>query len=302
MVGNLLATPIGFTTNKKMSLESSFKFSRRRAIQLSLLAGGSSLLSNAFSMSPHEEFDFIAVNDLHYHDADCHPWFTKVFEAMRKSAPQAEFILLGGDLADEGKPEQLSGFHHLLPKLGMPWQAVPGNHDCENSTSWNTYETLFPGQRNSVFMHRGWQFIGLDSTEGDKWHDTTIATSTINYLETILSKVSKDTPLVIFTHFPMGENIIFPSQKPDAPTYNFRPVNAAKVLEKLEGFNLQAVFSGHFHSFTERTFQGATLTTDKCCSRVQKNHDGTPEKGWFVCRASNGKITRHFVEIPTFLR
>jgi hypothetical protein len=32
------------------------------------------------------------------------------------------------------------------------------------------------------------------------------------------------------------------------------------------------------------------------CSRVRQNHDGSPEKGWFVCNAVNGEIKRRFVE------
>ena len=41
----------------------------------------------------------------------------------------------------------------------------------------------------------------------------------------------------------------------------------------------------------------ATLTTDKCCSFHHANHDGTKEKGYFVCTAKDGKIGRSFVEV-----
>jgi hypothetical protein len=30
---------------------------------------------------------------------------------------------------------------------------------------------------------------------------------------------------------------------------------------------------------------------------VRQNHDGTPEKGWFVCQATRGEIRRRFVEL-----
>jgi hypothetical protein len=36
------------------------------------------------------------------------------------------------------------------------------------------------------------------------------------------------------------------------------------------------------------------------CSRVRNNHDGSPEKGWFVCQPMNGEIKRRFVDFcPT---
>jgi hypothetical protein len=75
-----------------------------------------------------------------------------------------------------------------------------------------------------------------------------------------------------------------------------RPVNADALLQRLTTHNVQAIFSGHFHGFTERHLRETTLTTDRCCSRVRNNHDGSKEKGWFVCQASHGRVTRQFVE------
>lgn len=295
-------------TLAKPKIVSLSQLTRREAIQLSLLAGGSLLLPNAPAMTAPAQapgdFDFIAANDFHYHDDACAPWFTAVFAAMRESAPNAAFVLLGGDLADEGQPAQLADFQRLLPQLGLPTYAVPGNHDCTPATTpdgpvdWTPYRTLFPGQTNSAFTHAGWQFIGLDTADGDHWHDTTIAPGTIDYLEHTLATVEKSTPLVLFTHFPLGDHIVLPPQQPGAPTYSFRPINADELLAKLEGYNLRAILCGHFHAFTERKWAEATLTTDRCCSRVKKNHDGTNEKGWFVCEAHNGQLTRRFVEIP----
>ena len=257
-------------------------------------------------MSTASDFDFIAANDLHYRDAECDAWFSTVFAAMRESAPAAAFVLLAGDLADQGRPEQLEGFHQLLPKLGLPCHVVPGNHDWTTSSIRSTYEKLFPGSLNYTFHHSGWQFIGLNTTDGDRWHDTIIPEVTLQWLETTLPGLDKNKPTVVFTHFPLGENIVLPPQNSESgeepAVYNFRPLNAPRLLSMLSGHNLQAILSGHFHSYTERTFGNAQLTTNKCCSRVQKNHDGTREKGWFVCEARNGRLTRRFVEIPVALR
>ena len=48
-----------------------------------------------------DEFTFIAVNDLHFSDAACRPWFDKVVADMKRSAPKAEFCLLGSARVDE---------------------------------------------------------------------------------------------------------------------------------------------------------------------------------------------------------
>src|SRR5262249_55410346 len=109
---------------------------------------------------------------------------------------------------------------------------------------------------------------------------------TLQWLDDTLSKLNKKKPTVVFTHFPLGPLVIY------------RPGNADKVLERFKEFNLQAVFNGHFHAFTERKVGQTVLTTNRCCSFSRNNHDGSKEKGYFVCHAKDGKIERTFVEVP----
>jgi hypothetical protein len=230
------------------------------------------------------DFTFIAVNDLHFVDADCRPWFDKVVAEMKRKAPEAEFCLLGGDQADGGSPEQLLGAREAFAGLGIPVHAVIGNHDYRWDNDRSDYERIFPGQINYHFEHRGWQVIALDTTEGTKAQWTVIPQATFDWLGALLPKLDARKPTIVVTHFPLGQ-LVFG-----------RPLNAPSLLEGLGRLNLQAVFSGHFHGFTERHFEKAVLTTDKCCSRVRSNHDGTKEKGWFLCRAAQGTVTREFVE------
>jgi predicted MPP superfamily phosphohydrolase len=233
-------------------------------------------------------FSFIAVNDLHYKEVACASWFGQVAAAMRKSAPDAEFCLISGDLSDEGRMEQLTGVQTAFRGLSIPFYAVPGNHDYTSDGDRSAYESVFAGQINYSFEHRGWQFIGLDSTEGRNFHDTQINAKTLAWLDENLPKLDPRKPTVVFTHFPLGAGV------------EYRPLNADRLLERFLHFNLQAVFSGHWHGVSERKLQNAILTTDRCCARVRGNHDGSKEKGWFVCNVSNGAISRSFVEfLPT---
>ena len=121
-----------------------------------------------------DAWSFIAVNDLHFQDEKCAPWFEKAVAAMKKSAPDADFCLLGGDLANDGKREQLQGVKTAFEALKTPLYAVPGNHDYLADDDRKAYDELFPGQLNQVFAHRGWQFIGLDTTDGTRYEKTKI--------------------------------------------------------------------------------------------------------------------------------
>jgi 3',5'-cyclic AMP phosphodiesterase CpdA len=233
---------------------------------------------------PTDDFTFIAVNDLHALEPACRPWFDQVVRQMKASAPAAEFCLLGGDLADDGTAAQLTLIKDSFAALGIPCHAVVGNHDHRSMIDRSAYEEIFPGQINYSFTHRGWQVIGLDSSEGTKSKETRIATTTLSWLDQNIAKLDAERPTILFTHFPLGD-LVFA-----------RPLNADDLLKRCYELNLQAVFCGHFHGFTARPFRNAIITTDKCCSRVRFNHDGTPEKGWFVCQAVNGETKRRFVE------
>lgn len=235
-------------------------------------------------------WSFTTVNDLHFDGPECGPWFEKVMAAMKASAPGAAFCLLGGDQANDAKAEQLGGVGEIVKLLGMPVYATPGNHDIAKDGSRKSYDDAFPRQLNQVFEHRGWQVIGIDSTDGPRYRDTSIQDSTLAWLDAQLPKLDRSKPTILWTHFPLGEGV------------HYRPLNVDLLLERFLDFNLQAAFSGHFHGSSEKRWQNATLTTNRCCSRVRGNHDKTKEKGWFVCQAEDGKITRRFVQIPEQLR
>jgi Icc-related predicted phosphoesterase len=271
------------------------RFNRREALKI----GAGALLSAGLApgqLRAQEngkgdgDWKFIAVNDLHFFDDKCAPWFEKAIAAMKASAPDADFYLLGGDLANDGKRAQLAGVRDAFKALNKPIFAVPGNHDWFSNTDRKAYDELFAGQLNQVFEHRGWQIIGLDTTNGTRYEKTTIQKSTFDWLDATLPKLDKAKPTILWTHFPLGEGV------------TYRPQNADALLEKFLDFNLRAAFCGHWHGFSEKKWRGAILTTDRCCARVRGNADGSPKKGWFVCTAKNGSIEREFVEVPTELR
>jgi 3',5'-cyclic AMP phosphodiesterase CpdA len=231
------------------------------------------------------KFSFIAVNDLHYFDAECGSWFRRVVEAMHESAPKAEFCLISGDVSDKGTAEALAAVREIFAALQTPVHTVPGNHDYLSQNDGTGYDAIYPQRRNYRFTHNGWQFLGLDTTEGLLSRDTTIAAGTLAFAED--ESLDRSAPTVVFTHFPLGETVAL------------RPRNADALLERLFKLNLRAAFSGHWHGASERHAGNAILTTDRCCARIRQNADGSPLKGWFVCEATaDGGTTRRFVSVP----
>ncbi len=231
------------------------------------------------------QFSFIAVNDLHFFDEQCTPWFQRVVHKMKVSAPHAAFCLISGDVSDRGSAEELRTVRDIFAALEIPVHTVPGNHDYISQEDGSAYDAIYPDHRNYRFTHQGWQFIGLDTTEGLHSKDTTIAQAALDFAGNDTLDLSA--PTVVFTHFPLGEKVAM------------RPRNADALLERLFKLNLRAAFSGHWHGASERQAGKAVLTTDRCCARIRQNADGSPLKGWFVCDAHrDGTTTRRFVEVP----
>jgi 3',5'-cyclic AMP phosphodiesterase CpdA len=230
-------------------------------------------------------FRFVVINDAHFQSARCSEWFERVSASVRSHEPKPEFCLMVGDLAEHGTSSELGSMRDVLRALGMPFQVVIGNHDYVSDSDRSEWDNLFSKRLNYQFEHRGWQFIGLDSSEGTKYELTRIQSPTLGWLDQTLPKLDRREPTVVFTHFPLGADVAM------------RPLNADEVLERFRDFNLVAVFSGHFHGFTERKSRRSTLTTNRCCAISRDNHDGTKEKGYFVCTAQDGRIRREFIEV-----
>ena len=235
--------------------------------------------------APGGSFRFAVLNDTHFHTARCPAWFEKVRASILSHDPRPEFCLVVGDLSQQGSRAELGGMREVLRSLGMPCHVVMGNHDFGPAKDRSAWEELFPNQLNYTFEHQGWQFIGLDSTQGTDWTGTRVQPATLGWLDQHLPKLTPARPTVVFTHFPLG------------PTVPSRPLNADEMLERFGAFNLVAVLDGHFHGFTERQRGRTILTTNRCCSISRENHDGTKEKGYFLCTARQGEITRQFVQV-----
>jgi 3',5'-cyclic AMP phosphodiesterase CpdA len=178
----------------------------------------------------------------------------KLLAAARKQAQEYARHMFAGDLAENGSRPQLGPVKDLFQGSRIPYHVVIGNHDYRTQTDRTIYDDLYPRQLNYTFEHQGWQFVGLDTSDGIRYQNTSISADTLRWLEDTLPRLNRQRPLVVFTHFPMG------------PTVTYRPRNAEELLGKFRDFNLQAVFCGHFHGLTERTLGNTVLTTNRCCA------------------------------------
>jgi hypothetical protein len=232
-----------------------------------------------------EEFSFLVVNDTHFVNQRCAAWLERVVKQMKGHDEKIDLCLHLGDLSDHGKAAELTGARDAFRGLGLPTHVVVGNHDHLTQNDRKAYEELFPKQVNYSFEHRGWQFLGLDTTQGRDSIRTLVPAATLRWLDDTLPRLDKKRPTVVFSHFPLG------------PKHLTRPTNADALLERFKEHNLRAVFGGHWHGLTERHLGEVVLTTNRCCAISKGNHDGSKEKGYFLAHAKDGKVGYRFVEV-----
>lgn len=230
-------------------------------------------------------FNFIVLSDTHVFTPSCPAWLELVRKSIVSHQPRPEFCLLVGDLTEHGTAAELGAVKDFLRSLRMDYHVVLGNHDYTSSGERSAWDQLFPGRLNYSFRHRGWQFIGLDSTQGTDYQGTRIQPATLAWTTEHLPTLNRAAPTVLFTHFPLGDGV------------TYRPANADLVLRQFLGFNLAGVFNGHYHGYTERRFHSTLITTGPCCAISRENHDGSKEKGYFLCAANAGQVVRRFIAV-----
>ncbi|HKQ40200.1 MAG TPA: metallophosphoesterase, partial [Verrucomicrobiae bacterium] len=171
-------------------------------------------------------FRFIVVNDLHYMSPECGQWLEKMTARM-KSHGDVDLCIVAGDMTEYGKPEDHGAVRDILHVLNIPVHVVVGNHDyLTGSGERVAFDAIYPKSLNYAFRHRGWQFIGLDTTAGLKFENTSIQRHTFDWVDEHVRKLDNDRPTILFTHFPMG------------PSVKYRPLNADALLERFKPLNL----------------------------------------------------------------
>src|SRR5262249_17333360 len=154
-----------------------------RTSTLALLARGLWPGTLAAADTVSKDFAFVVANDLHYVDKGCGDWLAGILRGIKERPEKIAFCLLAGDLLEHGKPEQLGAVRDLLKACGLACYTVIGNHDYLKQDDRKAYEEAFADRLNYAFDHEGWQFIGLDTSEGLRSRDTKVQPATLRWLD-----------------------------------------------------------------------------------------------------------------------
>ena len=143
--------------------------------------------------------------------------------------PKPDFVMFGGDLAQLGTKAELDHGAEMLSKLNAPLKVVMGEHDYYLDLG-EYWSKLFGPQYYS-FDHKGVHFVVLNSiltyddwtfnrwpTPEQRMHEMAgldnpngspfmVGEKQRDWLKKDLAKVTKDTPVVVFSHSPAAEDL-----------------------------------------------------------------------------------------------
>jgi 3',5'-cyclic-AMP phosphodiesterase len=213
--------------------------------------------------SAAQPFTFAYISDSHLYEKTLNERFVRHLERavadINALDPQPDFALYGGDLAQLGQPGELKLGAEILKQVKAPLKMMVGEHDWFLDMG-DLWKELFGAPQYS-FDHKGVHFITLMSVnEKDFWTKAgltpmqrmqivagldddrqsrfEVGEEGREWLKRDLAKVTKTTPVVVFSHSPLYKYY---------RDWNFWTDDAELVQALLRPFNSVTVVHGHTH-------------------------------------------------------
>ncbi len=216
--------------------------------------------------TPAENFTFAYISDSHIQHIKGTQFVRNWDRGLQRAVaecnlmnPRPDFVMFGGDLAQLALPQELDHGAQILSGVKGQLRCVMGEHDyyADDGAYWSK---LFGPQWYS-FDHKGVHFVVLnsiltDTAWRDRWPDGParmaqmagldnpngspfmVGAEQREWLKKDLAPVSKDTPVVVFSHSPLQK--IFKN-------WNFWTDDAELVQDILKPYKKVNVLYGHVH-------------------------------------------------------
>ncbi|MGF1603119.1 MAG: metallophosphoesterase family protein [Thermosynechococcaceae cyanobacterium] len=217
-------------------------------------------------------FRFGVISDLHIglpHTVQDHPYR---FHLVELSIPALEsvlehfsqldldFLLIPGDLTQDGEPENHAWLSQRLAQLPYPTYVIPGNHDVLSPVPTETCIGLqeFPGyyQKSGYqnpeqlyYTHEPFPGVRLIALNSNQFDDNgkqlgILDEQQLAWLEAVLEKTAQEFVMVMVHH-----NVLehFPNQAENVVGKRYMLSNAPRLLDRLQQHQVQLVLTGHLH-------------------------------------------------------
>ncbi len=171
------------------------------------------------------------------------------------SMKDVDFVLVSGDITDNGDSLSLREAKKMLDKLRIPYYITAGNHETTWSESGFTDFVKIFGNNRFSFTHKGFEFIGFTTGPMLKMGDGHIAPQDIDWVKSELEKNGSKMPAFIITHYPL---------------LNGDVDNWYDMTDVLRKFDIQAVLNGHYHRNAILNYDGIPGIVNRSTLRAKE--------------------------------
>ena len=189
--------------------------------------------------------------------ADSNRGLADAIDHLHRLDRRPDLIVLSGDIADDGRPEEYAHALELLRGLRIPFIALPGNHDDREGfrRAFAAEHRYLPaaGRMHYCLDQYPLRLVVLDSTAPDA-HYGRLDPPCIDWLAATLAQAPERPTLLLMHHPPFACGIPYLD--------NYRCFDTAPLEAVVRKHpNIQAVLCGHVHRAMVRRWAGTLVCT-----------------------------------------
>ena len=203
-------------------------------------------------------FRFAQLTDIHLTPNNPNPTEDLLRSVAQINATDSiDFVLVTGDLTEEGDRTTMEKVKSCLDLLKVPYHVVLGNHETKWSDSGCTaFGEIFGGERFE-FEHKGFLFLGFNSGPLMRMAYGHVVPQDIRWMTEEMDKNGKDKPVILVTHYPLMEGDVD---------------NWYEVTDAVRPYNVRLFIGGHYHSNRDLRYDGipGVLMRSNLCDKEGK--------------------------------
>ncbi|MFR1237270.1 MAG: PQQ-binding-like beta-propeller repeat protein [Barnesiella sp.] len=183
------------------------------------------------------------------------------------------FVVITGDLTNEGSDEQLYNVKRIFDGLKKPYYIIPGNHEMNWSQSaGKTFNDIW-GSDRFCFKRDGMLFLGFNCGPYMKMGDGNVKREDILWLERTLKEQAGNKPVIVLAHYPFT---------PDLGNWD-------EVVNILKDYNVVSAFCGHGHRYIHSKY--GELINGVMCRALDMRKDNFG--GYSIITVKNDSVMVH---------
>lgn len=299
-----------------------YSFQRRNFVKKLAGAAGLTVLNPTLGLSHKQaaadSFSFIHLTDMHVRrKRQGHLGYQVCVDHVNKNYANADFVLMGGDLAFDGNYtardefiDQIELYKGASDKLKMPYYNSIGNHDVLGWSSRRKVAADDPDLGKKLIMdklnmqssyysfnHNGWHFVILDSihpvqADHGPSYKGALGEAQLEWLRFDLGKHSR-MPTVLMTHIAAFCHMGQMNGDPKFNPFGHMVIEDAKAFRTIiERHNVKAVLQGHSHVPEDFYYNGIWYITSQSVSAAWWGGNWKGYLPGYTVFSANGEILK----------